>query len=220
MSAVLLLHHLRKKRWQQQEEEGEEEDKEPPHRHKLKMDTAVSQPTECPGPSSKRIRTQDTSTEGRKRTVIHQLFDASTSVMYTIHETTDEESFKNANGTSSLISSNDGCTLTANVPSTNNCPPSSKIRRSTSTGSMINRTPVGLSNQLCRVNRFCGVNQLHNKKIQTTIKPKVRTVGIQVAFGEKKLLASQETQTDWTLQPTLPLQDYSHSVKTEIVDAV
>ncbi|XP_051891818.1 uncharacterized protein LOC127581436 isoform X2 [Pristis pectinata] len=184
------------------------------------MDAAPADSSDCAGPSSKRSRTREASAEVHKRTVVHQLFDASTSVMYTIHETADEESCKTTNGTSGLSSVSESCALTTNVPSPNNCPPSSKSRQPTGTASVINRTPVGLSDQLCGANRVCGVNQLHNKKIQTTIKPKVRTVGIQVAFGEKKLLASQETQTDWTFQPSFPVQDYSCSVKTEIIDAV
>ncbi|XP_062887229.1 uncharacterized protein LOC134336740 [Mobula hypostoma] len=211
MSAVLLLHHLRKKRWQ---EEAEGEEKEPPHRQKMKIDTAPTVPSDCAGPASKRSRTWDTSTEAPRRTVVHQLFDASTSVMYTVHETADEEGGKSANGTSSLSSRSESCTLTTSAPSMNNCPPCSRSRQPVSVASVTDRAPARLSHQLCGGNRFCGVNQLHNKKIQTTIKPKVRTVGIQVAFGEKKLLASQETQTDWTFQPSFPVQDYSCSVQT------
>ncbi|XP_067864073.1 THAP domain-containing protein 10-like [Heptranchias perlo] len=184
-------------------------------RRKLKVDAVPTVANDLPSPCSKRKKTLDASAEESRKTVVHQLFDTSTSVTYTIHETVDEERLKNANGTPSLNTSSEQCTQTTSVPTVINCLPSPLSGQSTSVPSVINCIPPGLNEQFYRI------NQMHNKKIQTTIKPKVRTVGIQVTIGEKKkLLASRETQTDWTFQPPFPVQDYSCSVKTEVIDAV
>uniref|UniRef100_UPI00398F6570 uncharacterized protein isoform X1 n=2 Tax=Pristiophorus japonicus TaxID=55135 RepID=UPI00398F6570 len=217
-------------------------------RLKLKEGVLPTVAIDLPAPSGKRMKGRDASAEASKKIVlsvffltcplkvllvpicfhqivhgtifilltpqiVHRLFDASTSVTYTIHETVDEENLKHANGTPSLNPSGEQCVRSTNAPTMIGSQP---LSRQSPGGPSVSSCVPSAPNQ-----QFHRGNQLHNKKVQTTIKPKVRTVGIQVAIGEnKKLLASRETQTDWTFQPPFPVPDYSRSVKTEVMDAV
>uniref|UniRef100_UPI00398F7DB6 uncharacterized protein isoform X3 n=1 Tax=Pristiophorus japonicus TaxID=55135 RepID=UPI00398F7DB6 len=182
-------------------------------RLKLKEGVLPTVAIDLPAPSGKRMKGRDASAEASKKIIVHRLFDASTSVTYTIHETVDEENLKHANGTPSLNPSGEQCVRSTNAPTMIGSQP---LSRQSPGGPSVSSCVPSAPNQ-----QFHRGNQLHNKKVQTTIKPKVRTVGIQVAIGEnKKLLASRETQTDWTFQPPFPVPDYSRSVKTEVMDAV